>query len=137
VVQASGSRPALACLRMTQEKIDKYFVKDSPSDAVKVQMPKGLMHFTETFGPTMIAEGIAKVQELKLVRDLGIELGQGYFLGQPQAVAAQTLSAPARAVINSAKIAVLPGLTRVCDAEFRIERLAKRVPPLSDESLRG
>jgi EAL domain-containing protein (putative c-di-GMP-specific phosphodiesterase class I) len=82
-------------LRPEIVKIDKYFVKDSPSDAVKVQMLRGLMRFAETFGTTMVAEGIETAEELKVVRDLGIELGQGYFLGRPQAVAAQSLSAPA------------------------------------------
>jgi len=117
-------------LRPEIVKIDKYFVKDSPSDAVKVQMLRGLMRFAETFGTTVVAEGIETAEELKVVRDLGIELGQGYFLGRPQAVAAQSLSAPARAVINSAEIAVLPERTRASDADFRVERLAKRVPPL-------
>ena len=120
-------------LRPEIVKIEKYFVKDSPSNAVNVQVLRGLMRFAETFGTTMVAEGIETAEELKVVRDLGIELGQGYFLGRPQAVAAQVLSAPARAVINSAEIAVLPERTRASDADFRVARLAKRVPPLDKD----
>jgi len=115
-------------------KIDKYFIKGSHSDAVKVQMLKGLLRFAETFGTTMVAEGIETAEELKVVRDLGIQLGQGYFLGRPEAIAAQAVSVQARAVITSTEIAVLPESTRAAGADFRVERLAKRVPPLDQDS---
>jgi|WetSurMetagenome_2_1015567.scaffolds.fasta_scaffold01188_5 EAL domain-containing protein (putative c-di-GMP-specific phosphodiesterase class I)/GGDEF domain-containing protein len=114
-------------------KIDKYFVHDVHNEAVKVQTLKGLVRFAETFGTTLVAEGIETEAELRIVRDLGIELGQGYFLGRPDPVPAATVLAPAGAVIASAEIAVLPEMTRAAGAGFTVERLANRVVPIGPE----
>ena len=78
-------------LRPEFVKIDKYFVHDLHEQAVKVQTIKGLSRFAETFGTTLVAEGIECEAELLVLRDLGIELGQGYLLGRPQAQPAESV----------------------------------------------
>ena len=122
-------------LRPEIVKIDKYFVSGSPTDAVKVQTLRGLMRFAETFNTTMVAEGIETADELKVVRDLGIELGQGYFLGRPSAAPVPTLTPASQAVISSAEIAVLPEPTRSAGSDFRAEQLAKPVPPVESSAM--
>jgi diguanylate cyclase (GGDEF)-like protein len=69
------------------------------------------------------------------VRDLGIELGQGYFLGYPEGVPARSISPQAAAVVASSKIAVLPALTRVARADFTVERLSSPVPAIEQTAL--
>jgi EAL domain-containing protein (putative c-di-GMP-specific phosphodiesterase class I)/GGDEF domain-containing protein len=120
-------------LRPEFVKIDKYFVRDLHDQAVKVQTLKGLTRFAETFGTVLIAEGIESGAELQVVRDLGIELGQGFFLGRPAPVPAGAVLPRAGAVIASSEIAVLPEMTRAAGADFTVERLAIAVPALPPE----
>jgi diguanylate cyclase (GGDEF)-like protein len=148
VLRAQGLRFALddfgdgrSSLRLWAElrpeivKIDKYFIHGIQDEAVKVQTLKGLMRFAETFGTSLVAEGIETEAELQVVRDLGIELGQGYFLGRPEPLPALTLLPPAAAVIASTLIAVLPEMARAASADFTVERLAIKAPTLSPDTL--
>lgn len=117
-------------LRPEIVKIDKYFIHDVAVEPVKVQTLRGLTRFAETFGTTLVAEGIETEDELRVVRDLGIELGQGWFLGKPQPVPAVSVLRPAGETIISSEIAVLPEITRAAGADFTVGRLAVEVPPL-------
>ncbi len=111
-------------LRPEFVKIDKYFVHDLPHQAVKVQTIKGVMRFAETFGTLLVAEGIETEAELQVVRDLGIEFGQGYLLGRPQAEPAESVLEGASRIIASSEISVLPEMTRAASADFTVQRLA-------------
>jgi len=117
-------------LRPEIVKIDKYFIHDVHTEPIKVQTLRGLTRLAETFGTTLVAEGIETEDELRVVRDLGIELGQGWFLGRPQAVPAMSVLRRAGETIISAEIAVLPEMTRAAGADFTVERLAVAVAPL-------
>ena len=68
-------------LRPDYVKIDKYFTARVEDNPVKVQTLQGLVRFAEIFGTRLIAEGIETDAALRVVRDLGIALGQGYALG--------------------------------------------------------
>jgi diguanylate cyclase (GGDEF)-like protein len=122
-------------LRPEIVKIDKYFIHDVATEPVKVQTLRGLARFAETSGTTLVAEGIETADELRVVRDLGIELGQGWFLGRPQAALAVSVLRPAGETIISSEIAVLPEMTRAAGAEFTVERLAMAVPPLPPQMI--
>jgi len=115
-------------LRPEIVKIDKYFVHNLQDQAIKVQTLKGLTRFAETFGTMRVAEGIETSAELQVVRDLGTELGQGYFLGRPAPVPVMKVLARAGEVIAGSEIAVLPELTRSAGADFTVERLSINVP---------
>lgn len=117
-------------LRPEFVKIDKYFVHQLEMHARKVQTIKGLARLAEVFGSRLVAEGVETDLELRIVRDLGIELGQGYFLGRPQPEAAAEVLPEAADVLSSAVIAVLPEMTRAAGAELTVRRLALYVPPL-------
>ncbi|WP_051304565.1 GGDEF domain-containing protein [Chitinilyticum litopenaei] len=66
-------------------KIDKYFIQGLASDAQKRQFVRSIQHIAVTTGTRVIAEGIESTQELEVIRQIGIRLGQGYHLGRPQA----------------------------------------------------
>ncbi|MCE2978374.1 MAG: EAL domain-containing protein [bacterium] len=117
-------------LRPEFVKIDKYFVRQIDLHAKKVQTIKGLARLAEVFGSRLVAEGVETDLELRIVRDLGIELGQGYFLGRPQPEPVAGVLPEAAAVLSSAVIAVLPEITRAAGAELTVRRLALHVPPL-------
>lgn len=112
-------------------KIDKYFVHEAPQNAVKIQTLKGLVRLAETFGTRLVAEGIETAEELRVVRDLGIELGQGWFLGRPEASPVRELSEAARGVLASNQIAVLPELARAAASDITVQRLCRPVPPVA------
>lgn len=111
-------------------KIDKYFARDIASHPEKVQTITALRRIAETFGTQMVAEGLETPQELRALRDLGIELGQGYLLGRPQATLAEALLPEARAVIDSREIAVLPSKTRQARSDFALGTIVMEVAPL-------
>ena len=117
-------------LRPEFVKIDKYFIHDLDRHAVKVQTLKGIKRFAETFDTVLVAEGIETAEELRVVRDLGIELGQGYFLGRPGDEVATEVLYAARRVFASPQVAVLPEMTRAAGADFTVDRLALPVPPV-------
>ena len=121
-------------LRPEIVKIDKYFIKDLDQHAVKVQTLKRIKRFAETFDTALLAEGIETGEELRVVRDLGIELGQGYFLGRPDDVIETVVLEDARLVFASPQIAVLPEMTRAAGADFTIDRLSIPVPPVDDRT---
>lgn len=115
-------------LRPEIVKIDKYFVRGVDEQAVKVQTLRGVIRLAETFGTALVAEGIETEAELRIVRDLGIEYGQGFLLGRPQAEpAARVPDAVARS-IASVQIAVLPEMKRAASAQFTVARLVMPVP---------
>ncbi|HZE91988.1 MAG TPA: EAL domain-containing protein, partial [Rhizobacter sp.] len=71
-------------LRPDIVKIDKHFTAGLSRHAKKLQTLRALMQIAEVFGSTLVAEGIETAEDLRVVRDLGIGLGQGYFMGRPQ-----------------------------------------------------
>lgn len=66
-------------------KIDKHFVKDADSDPLKRQFLKSFQQIADGSGCLIIAEGIETEAEFQTVRNLGIALGQGYFIARPSA----------------------------------------------------
>ncbi len=89
-------------------KIDKYFTRQIAQHPEKVQTMRALRQLAETFGSTLVAEGIETEDEMRLVRDLGITYGQGWLIGRPQPLPEHQPAAAALAVVNSRDLAVIP-----------------------------
>ena len=70
-------------LRPAFVKLDRWLVSGLEGDEARQAMIVGLIHFAQTTGCRLIAEGIETEGELAVVRSLGIRLGQGYLLGRP------------------------------------------------------
>ena len=112
-------------------KIDKYFTHGLPQSGNKLQTLRALLQIAETLGSSLVAEGIETADELRMLRDLGIRFGQGFFLGRPapQAVARpSTLSAE---VFASADIAVFPEPKRASNQGITAARLLNAAPTVS------
>ena len=91
-------------------KIDRYLIHGISWHARKLQTVRALMQIAEVFGTTLVAEGIETADDLRVVRDLGIELGQGYLLGRPQAEPVHSVEPGAAEVLVDRRVAVLPAL---------------------------
>lgn len=64
-------------------KIDNSLVTNIHKDLIRRHLIQTLIDFSEKSEILLIAEGIEKEEELKLLKEIGIHFGQGYFLGRP------------------------------------------------------
>ena len=67
-------------------KIDREFVADLTSNWRSQAIVSSIVQLAENFGQQTIAEGIESSAALMALRELGVDFGQGFFIGRPQAV---------------------------------------------------
>ncbi len=76
---------SLSCLQeipFSTLKIDASFVWNLP-DPAAIKLLTIIINLAKTFGFTSLAEGIETEEQLKIVTELGCELGQGYLFSPP------------------------------------------------------
>lgn len=73
-------------LRPDLIKVDRYLVQHVDSDGVRQSMVAALATIAHRSSARLVAEGVETVAELDMLRELGIELAQGYLLGVPELV---------------------------------------------------
>ncbi len=110
-------------LRPEIVKIDKYFTKNISQHADKLKTIKALLQIADIFDTALVAEGIENAQDLRVLRDMGIAFGQGYFLGYPDEQPIQRLGTEAKQVLSEREIVVFPQLSRA-NPEGRLNHLA-------------
>lgn len=66
-------------------KLDREWVVNIDSDPVRQSLVDALVSFSHRSGAKLVAEGIETVEELMVLREAGVDLGQGYLLGMPTA----------------------------------------------------
>ena len=93
-------------------KIDRFFIHDIASDALKFEAVRAMQHFAQASGAQLVAEGIENEADLIVVRDMGINCGQGYIFGRPHAQPARCVTDSARDALGAGHIAVFPEATR-------------------------
>lgn len=93
-------------------KIDKYFTRNISQHGDKLKTIQALQQIAVLFETELVAEGIETPQDLRVLRDLGISFGQGYFLGYPDARPCEGLGLDAQSILTELQIAVFPELTR-------------------------
>jgi EAL domain-containing protein (putative c-di-GMP-specific phosphodiesterase class I) len=64
-----------------RRKVDKYFTREIAQHAKQLKTLRALMQIAETFGTTPVAEGVGTGDDLRVLRDLGVPLAQGYLGG--------------------------------------------------------
>ncbi|HDR06855.1 MAG TPA: EAL domain-containing protein [Candidatus Coatesbacteria bacterium] len=64
-------------------KFDRSMVSRIHESKIKQELLKTLMDMADRTGSRVIAEGIEEAEELEVMRDIGVELGQGYYLERP------------------------------------------------------
>jgi diguanylate cyclase (GGDEF)-like protein len=63
-------------------KVDRSFLGD-PADTRHTALMDGIIRLGHSLGIPLVAEGIENKDQLKLLQELGCDLGQGYFLSVP------------------------------------------------------
>lgn len=67
-------------------KIDRFFVADVDRDRKRRSMVSAIARIGEDLGISVIAEGIERPEELRVLQDLGVGFGQGWYWGKPEEV---------------------------------------------------
>lgn len=93
-------------------KIDKYFTRNLSEHGDKLKTIQALQQIAEIFGTQLVAEGIETPEDLRVLRDLGISYGQGYFLGHPDRKPLKYLGVDTLRVLHERQVAVFPELAR-------------------------
>lgn len=70
-------------LPFTELKIDRVFVADVASSRDCRLIIQSIIELAHGLGLTAIAEGVETVEQLRLLRDLGCDIAQGYLISQP------------------------------------------------------
>jgi diguanylate cyclase (GGDEF)-like protein len=94
-------------------KIDRYFIHELSVKGDKLKTVQALQQIASTFGSALVAEGIETNEDLRVLRDLGIPYGQGYFLGYPDHSLNHKVSAGVLETLQERKVAVFPEFNRV------------------------
>lgn len=66
-------------------KIDMELIRNIHKDSMKYAIVKGLVEIARQSAIYLIAEGIESEEELAALIELGVDFGQGFFLGKPNA----------------------------------------------------
>jgi EAL domain-containing protein (putative c-di-GMP-specific phosphodiesterase class I)/GGDEF domain-containing protein len=89
-------------------KADKHFVTGIAEDPVKVQFLRAIHHIAENSASQVIAEGIENAADFKVVKDIGIACGQGWFIGRPSPRPDGKLPPEAQRAQADARVPVIP-----------------------------
>jgi PAS domain S-box-containing protein len=94
-------------------KIDIDFVRELTSSDTDARVVRGIVGLAREFNQATIAEGVEDEQTLILLREMGVDLAQGYLFGRPAPLAeVPTASAPmarASSAADEDSIAVVVG----------------------------
>jgi EAL domain-containing protein (putative c-di-GMP-specific phosphodiesterase class I) len=66
-------------------KLDLALVRGIDTDHAKQALAAGLRHFAALTGTTLIAEGVETESQARTIRELGVELAQGFLFEHHQA----------------------------------------------------
>ena len=89
-------------------KADKHFVTGIADDPIKTQFLKAIAQIAESCGSRIIAEGIESEADFRLVRELGVAFGQGYFIGKPLEKPPTMLNAAVETLLADGRVPVPP-----------------------------
>ena len=84
----SGGTESLACLELLRPdigKIDRAMTAGIQHSPARRRLVAALVECAHEQGCRVVAEGIERVDEFETMRELGVDLGQGFYFGQPTA----------------------------------------------------
>lgn len=82
-------------------KLDLFLVRNIHEDPVKRAVVAGMLGVAQQIGGKVIAEGVETADELRVLRELGVEWVQGYYFGRPGPLPA-TVGSTARSLSHPA-----------------------------------
>jgi EAL domain-containing protein (putative c-di-GMP-specific phosphodiesterase class I) len=86
----SSTQVLLERLRPDFAKLDRRLVRDAVSDVFRGRIVRAVSELARGLGVILVAEGVEGNEDVRFVRDSGINLAQGHFLAPPAAVPARS-----------------------------------------------
>lgn len=80
-------------------KLDSRMTTDLQQDPLKIKVLRKLANLSFKTGASLVAKAVEDAADLRIVRDAGIQMAQGHFLGFPAPAAVDTLNLRARNVL--------------------------------------
>ena len=115
-------------------KIDMHFVQGVDTDPIKLQFLKSIQLIAESCGTHVIAEGIETDAELSTIKELGILLGQGYFISRPASAPPLLPSAETSSIINTKSIAAMQKNVFPSPGKVIAQKLLRHIEPVYPET---
>jgi diguanylate cyclase (GGDEF)-like protein len=122
-------------LRPEYIKVDMHFVQGVDRDPIKLQFLRSIQQIAESSGTQVIAEGVETEAELRVVKDIGIALGQGYFIARPSPTPPLLANSETSRIISSSNIAVFPKAEINRRSQTSAHKLLTYVEPILPETL--
>ncbi len=85
-----GSFTYLKQLSVDYLKIDREFVRDIARNAASRRVVEAVVGLASGFGLKTVAEGVEDERTLALLRELGVDYGQGFLIGRPAPLATES-----------------------------------------------
>ena len=108
-------------------KIDKHFIQGIDQDPLKRQFLRAIQDIALAAQTQLVAEGIETAAEFRVIRDLKVTYGQGYFLARPARVPER--EAPPRIAGLTQRARLYP--EAASDMGVTAYQLAVRIEPVS------
>ncbi|MDP4027625.1 MAG: phosphodiesterase [Gallionella sp.] len=118
-------------LRPEFVKIDMHFVQGVNADPLKQQFIRSIQSIALSSGTQVIAEGIETAAEFRVIRDIGIACGQGYFIARPNPIPPLNLSAEVGCLVNTHCAAEQPYSSK---RSITVETLLHYVEPVQPDN---
>jgi diguanylate cyclase (GGDEF)-like protein len=112
-------------------KIDMHFVQGVNTDPLKQQFLRSIQSIALSSGTQVIAEGIETDAEFKIIRDIGIAFGQGYFIARPSHVPPLSPCAEVGCLLNANHPAEQPYSN---PRSVTVEKILRYVEPTQPET---
>ncbi len=115
-------------------KADKHFVTGIAEDPVKMQFLRAIQHIAENSASQVIAEGIENAADFKVVKDIGIACGQGWFIGRPAENPDGKLPPEAERAHADARVPVVPAPRLRAGTEPSAHDFVRDAQPVSPQA---
>lgn len=89
-------------------KIDRYLVHGLAHSVEKLAIVRALCSVAETLGADLVGEGVEDVDDLRMLRELGISYAQGFLLARPTSEIVTTISDQVREAMHGHTVPVPP-----------------------------
>ncbi len=118
-------------LRPEFVKIDMHFVQGVNADPLKQQFLRSIQSIAQSSGTQVIAEGIESEAEFRVIRDMGVACGQGYFIARPNHTPPLNAPAEVGCLVNTHRAIEQPYSSK---RSITVSTLMRYVAPFQPET---
>lgn len=111
-------------------KVDRHFISGIHGDGLKMRFVQAIQHIAESSEALVVAEGVETEAELRILRDIGIPVVQGYIAARPSPRPASRVAPAVRQLLSRQAISVYPDTRSALRRASTAAKLLRRVEPV-------